>query len=168
MESWETYHSTSGRRIPVIQRYFGELKVFGAVDELVSMVTGGVPVNTAATDVDLERALQYGSHLSVIEHLPTILKKIGDDVRRQKCLATQKSAAHEITNHRASQLAVVATHNARILNDSSFAERSRENKGGLSGDADPNTVPQRLCAQALPTFVDELVTLRKCSLERGY
>ena len=85
-----------------IQRYFGELKVFGAVDELVTMVTGGVPVNTAATDVDLERALQYGSHLSVIEHLPTILKKIGDDVRRQKCLATQKSAAHEsrITEHR--------------------------------------------------------------------
>ena len=111
-----------------IQRYFGELKVFGAVDELVTMVTGGVPVNTAATDVDLERALQYGSHLSVIEHLPTILKKIGDDVRRQKCLATQKSAAHEITNHRASQLAVVATHKARILNDSSFAERSRDNK----------------------------------------
>ena len=40
-----------------IQRYFGDLKRFGAVDELVTMVTSGVPVNTAVTDVDLERAL---------------------------------------------------------------------------------------------------------------
>ena len=39
------------------------------MDELVTMVTGGVPVNAAATDVDLERALQYGNHRSVIEHL---------------------------------------------------------------------------------------------------
>ena len=48
-----------------IQRYFGDLKGFGAVDELVMIVTGGVPVNAVASEADLERALQYGNHSSV-------------------------------------------------------------------------------------------------------
>ena len=65
------------------------------MDELVTMVAGWVPLNTADTDVDLERALQYGRHRRVIEHLPASSKKIGEDVRRQNKLATQKSAAHE-------------------------------------------------------------------------
>ena len=41
-----------------IRGYSGDLKGFGAVDELVTIVTGGVPVNVDATGVDLERALQ--------------------------------------------------------------------------------------------------------------
>ena len=131
-------------------------------------VTHGVPVNAAATDVDLERALQYGNHRSVTAHSPVMWKEIEEDGGRQKCLVIQNSVAHEIPKPRASPLAAVVTHKVQIIIEFSFAERSRENKGGLSGDADPNTVPQRLCAQALPTFVDELVTLRKCSLERGY
>ena len=61
------------------------LEGFGAVDELVTMVTGGVPVNAADTEVDLECTLQYGNHRGVSEHLPAIWKKIGEDVRRQKC-----------------------------------------------------------------------------------
>ena len=40
-----------------IRRYFGDLQAFGAVDALVTIDTGGVPVNAAATGVDLERAL---------------------------------------------------------------------------------------------------------------
>ena len=39
-----------------IQLYFGDVKGFGAVDELVSIVTGGVPVNAVVSGVDLERA----------------------------------------------------------------------------------------------------------------
>ena len=58
-----------------IQRYFGDLKGFGAVDDLVMIVTGGVPVHAAATGVDLDRALQYGNHPSVNEHLPAVRKK---------------------------------------------------------------------------------------------
>ena len=58
-----------------IRRYFGDLKGFGEVDELVSEVTGGVPVHTAATGEDLERAMQYGNHPSVDEHLPAAWKK---------------------------------------------------------------------------------------------
>ena len=39
--------------------------------------------------------------------------------------------------------------------------QSREKKGGLNGDTDLDTVLQCLCAEALPKFLDELVTLRK-------
>ena len=54
-----------------IQRYFGDVKYFGAVDELVSIGTGGVPVNAVMSGVDLERALQYGNHRSVTEQRPS-------------------------------------------------------------------------------------------------
>ena len=65
-----------------IRRYLGDLKGFGAVNELVRVVTGGVPVHAAATGADLERALQYGNHPSVNEHLPAVWKnKIGENVR---------------------------------------------------------------------------------------
>ena len=75
-----------------IQRYFGDPKGCREVDELVMIVTGGVPVNAKASGADLERALQYGNHSSVTEHMPAIWEKIGQDVRRQKCLVIQKSA----------------------------------------------------------------------------
>ena len=63
-----------------IRRYFGDLNGFGAVDELVTIATGGVPVHASATGVDLERALQYGNHPSVNDHLPVVWEKIGEDV----------------------------------------------------------------------------------------
>ena len=40
-----------------IQQYFLDLKGFGAVDELVRIATGRVPVHAAVTGADLERAL---------------------------------------------------------------------------------------------------------------
>ena len=85
-------------------------------------------MNAAATGVDLERALQYGNHRSAAEHLPAIWKKIGEDVRRQKCLVIQKSTAHEIPNLRVSSLAAVVTYKVRITIEFSFAEQSRDKK----------------------------------------
>ena len=55
-------------------------------------------------------------------------------------------------------MTAVVIHKVRILNDFSFAEQSREKKGGLNRDTDPDTVPKCFCAQALPKFLDELVT----------
>ena len=55
-----------------IHRYFGDLKIFGAVNELVTIVTGWVPVNAAAAGVYLEGALQYGDHPSVNKHFPAV------------------------------------------------------------------------------------------------
>ena len=79
------------------------------MDELVTVVTGGVPVNTIATGVDLERALQNGSHRNATENLLAIWKKMGEDVRRQKYLLIQKSAAHEVPYLRVSPWAAVVT-----------------------------------------------------------
>ena len=94
------------------------------------------------------------------------LGKIGEDVRRQKCLVIQKSAAHEIPNLGVSPLAAAVTHKVRVINDLSFEVQSREKKGGLNGDTDLDIVPQCLCAESLPKLLDELVTLRKKSLEK--
>ena len=68
---------------PHIQRFFGDLKgCFGAVDELVSIVTGGVPVNKVTTGADLGRVTVRKSR-TVIEHLPAVW--IGEHVRHQTC-----------------------------------------------------------------------------------
>ena len=108
-----------------IQRYFGDVKGFGAVDELVSIVTRGVPVNAVMCGVDLERALQYRNHRSVSDHLPAIWEKIGEDARRQKCLVIQKSAAHEIPNLRVSPLAAVVTYKLSTTRSSTHRADSR-------------------------------------------
>ena len=79
----------------------------------------------------------------------------------------QKSAAHDIPNLEVSPLAAVVRHKVRIINDLSFDVQSREKKGGLNGDTDPDTLPQCLCAEALPKFLDEHVTLREKFQEKG-
>ena len=85
----------------------------------------------------------------------------GGEIRRQKCLVKQKSAAPEIPNLSLSPLAAVVTPKVRIINDLSFDEQGQGKKGGLNGETDPDIVPQCLCAHALPKFRDELVALRK-------
>ena len=57
------------------QRYFGDLKGFGAIDELITIVTRGVQVKAAPPGVGLDRTLQYVNHRSAAEHLPVILIK---------------------------------------------------------------------------------------------
>ena len=75
----------------------------------------------------------------------------------------KKSAAHEIPNFRVSPLGAVVTHKVRIINDYSFSfeAQNRKTEGGLNADSDSDSVPQCLCAEALPKFLAELVNLRK-------
>ena len=144
-----------------IKRYFGELKGFPKIDELITIVSGGVPVIAPPTRADLETALRYGNHRSAHDHLPLIWKKIAEDVRRERCLVINKSAAHEIPNLRVLPLgAVVTSKKVRIINDLSFEHDNKKVKGGLNADTDVDTVPPSLCAEALPQFLTELVSLR--------
>ena len=140
---------------------FRRPKGFGGINDLITLVTKGVPVKAAPIGRGLDRALRYGSHRSAAEHLPAIWEKLGKYVRRQKCLVIQKSAAHEIPNLQVSPLGAVVTHKVRIINDFSFETHSKRKKGGLNADTDPDTVPQCLCAEALPKFLTELVKLRR-------
>ena len=55
-----------------IRRHFGDLKDFGAINELITIVTRAVPVKATPPGVGLDRALQYGNHRSAAEHLPVI------------------------------------------------------------------------------------------------
>ena len=60
-----------------IRRYFGELKGFSKIDELITIVSGGVPVIAPPSQADLESALRYGNPRSAEEHLPLIWEKSG-------------------------------------------------------------------------------------------
>ena len=81
------------------------------------------------SQADLESALRYGNYRSAEEHLPLIWKKIGEDVRREKCLVIEKTAAHEIPNVAVLPLGAVVTHKVRIVNDLSFDLSNRAKKG---------------------------------------
>ena len=116
-----------------IRRYFGEFKGFPKIDELITIVSGGVPVIATPSQADLESALRCGNHRSAEEHLPLIWKQIGEDVRREKCLVIKKSAAHKIPNVRVLPLGAVVTHKVRVINDLSFDLFNRAKKGGVQG-----------------------------------
>ena len=110
------------------QRYFGDLKGFGAINDLTTLVTKEVPVKAAPVGGRLDRALRYGNHRSAAEHLPAIWEKLGEDVRRQKCLVIEKSAAHEIHKLRVPPLGAVVTHKVRIIKTSFLPRRRAKEK----------------------------------------
>ena len=60
-----------------IRRYFGELKEFLNIDELITIVSGGVPVIAPPSQADLESSLRYGNHRSAEEHHHLIWEKLG-------------------------------------------------------------------------------------------
>ena len=144
-----------------IRLYLVDLQGFGAINDLITIVTRGVPVTLAPAGADLRRALRYGNHRSAKEHFPAIWEELREDIHCQKCIVIRKEAAHEIPGLRVSPLGAVVTHKVRIINDFSFEAQSKGTKGGLNADTDPDTVPQCLCAEAFPKFLTELVSLRK-------
>ena len=82
-------------------------------------------------------------------------------MRRERCLVIHKSAAHEIPHLRVMPLgAVVTSKKVRIINDLSFDFDNIRVKGGLNADTDEKSTPPSLCAEALPNFLTELVSLR--------
>ena len=52
------------------------------------------------------------------------------------------------------------TYKVRVINDLSFNLFNRARKGGLNAETDVNSVPPSLCAEALPEFFTELLSLR--------
>ena len=114
------------------------------------------------SQADLESALRYGNHRSAEEHLPLIWKQFEENARQTKCLVKiEKAAAHEIPNVRVLPLGAVVTHKVRVINGLSFDLFNREKKGGLNAETNINSVPPSLCAEALPEFLTELVSLRE-------
>lgn len=108
-----------------IRRYFGDLKRFPKIEDLITIVSRGVPVMAPSTQAEPKGASQYGNHRSVEEHLPWIWQKIGEVVRREKCLVIKKPAVHEIPHARVLPLGAVVTDKVRIINDLSFDLRHK-------------------------------------------
>lgn len=77
-----------------IRQYFGDIKGFPKIDELMTIVSEGVPVITPPSQAGLKSTLQYGHRLSAEEHLPLIWKKNGEDVRRERCLVKKINRQH--------------------------------------------------------------------------
>ena len=69
-----------------IRRYFGELKRFPKINELITIVSGRVPVIAPPSQADLESALRYGNHRSAEEHHHLILEKPGKTCAEKNAL----------------------------------------------------------------------------------
>ena len=67
-----------------IRLYLGELKGFPKIDELIIIVSGGVPVIAPPSQADLERAMRYGNHRSAEEHHHQIWEKWGKTCAEKK------------------------------------------------------------------------------------
>ena len=52
-----------------VENYFGGLKGFPALTELIDIMKNGIPVKTAVTDLDHSRAIRYGNHSTMLEHM---------------------------------------------------------------------------------------------------
>ena len=60
-----------------IRRYFGELKGFPKIDELITIVSGGVPVIAPPSQADYKSSLRYCNHCIAEEHHHLIWEKSG-------------------------------------------------------------------------------------------
>ena len=60
-----------------IRTYVGELKGFPKIDELIIIVSAGVPVIAPPSQADLESAMRHGNHRSTEEHHHLIWEKSG-------------------------------------------------------------------------------------------
>lgn len=99
-----------------IRQHSATQKVSGTSTNSSRHTQTGFPFPYAASRAELSRAIQYGNYRSTIEQLlATWKKKLGDDLRRAKCLTIRKAAAHEIPNLRVPPPATVVTRKDRVL-----------------------------------------------------
>ena len=71
-----------------VEHYFGHIKGFPAITELVD-IKNGVPVKTSVTNVDPTRAMQYGNHSAVVEHMDLVWEQLFEDIRRNCVLVLE-------------------------------------------------------------------------------
>lgn len=119
---------------------FGDLKGFRVNNDMMTIVTEGVPAKVSPVGTGLDRAMRYGNHRSAADNLQAIWDKLGEDVQRQTCMLIRNDAAHQIPGLRVSSLGEIDTHKVWIINDACFEAHSRETQGRLNADTEPNTV----------------------------
>ena len=144
-----------------VKHYFGEVKGFPEISDLVEIIKHGVPAVTSFTPTGPRQALQYGNHSSVQEHRSTAWENYVKMSDKNRCLIFTREAAAKIVGLRVAPLGAVVTHKVRITNDYSFdPSTARGEKGGLNRDTVSEEVPPCLCEKALPTLLNVLTGLR--------
>ena len=69
-----------------LKRYFGDVKAFPEIDELIDITNNGVPVNSTVTNLYPTRALQRSNHIGVRKHMDLVWEKLFHDSRRNRVL----------------------------------------------------------------------------------
>ena len=91
-----------------VRFWFGRLKGFPRVEEVVEIITNGARVDVAG-EGDLSSAIAYGNHNSTQAHHNLIVAKIFDDVRLSRAFALPRSMAGETPGLRLSPMGVVVS-----------------------------------------------------------
>ena len=144
-----------------VEQYFGNIKRFPAIDDLLEIVPYGVPARTTLSEPNLGKAPRYDNHSSIEEHLPKIWEKLFDDERRNRCLVTNRANSAEVEVLRVAHLAAVVTNKVRKLNGIYFdPTTARGVQGGHDRDTLTDEVPQCLCGKALPKLLAEITSRR--------
>ena len=137
------------------------MKGFPKIKELTSILSNGVSANTEAGSEQTRKALQYGNHSSLAEHMPAVWEKLFTDIQKNRVLVFEKSSAPQLEGVRVAPLGAVVTQKVRIINDYSFEpEAPRGTKGGVNRDTITEDIPSCLCGEALPSLLEEIVRLR--------
>ena len=79
-----------------VQHYFGVVKKKNLIAELLQIIEKGVQAKTSQSKYDLAKALEYGNHRNIQEHLSRVWEKVIEDVKRNRCLVFNKAVAADI------------------------------------------------------------------------
>ena len=102
--------------LDVVRHWFGAIKKFPAIRQLLHVLSPGAPVGVARGG-DFHAELAYGNHPSVASHEVAILKKVCSDVVHGRALVFDLLSAVDIVGLRVSPLAVILEPKLRIVHD---------------------------------------------------
>ena len=124
--------------LDVVRHWFGAIKKFPAIRQLLHVLSPGAPVGVARGG-DLHAELAYGNHPSVASHELAIHKKVCSDVVHGRALVFDLLSAVDIVGLRVSPLAVILEPKLRIVHDLSFA--SAGGRTSVNSDTDFSSAP---------------------------
>ena len=75
--------------------YFGDVKKFPQVAKLLRVVQHGVPAETKQSQADFKKALEYGNHRAIQDHLQQIMGKTSG-----RCTEEQGPSFHKESSSR--------------------------------------------------------------------
>ena len=122
----------------IVRHWFGTVKKFPRVDQLLRVLAPGSPVCVARRG-NLTAELASGNHQSVAPHAGAVHQKIYADVVRGRALVFKLSSASDIPGLRVSPLSVVLKPKFRIIHDLTFARVGSHSS--VNGDTDFSSAP---------------------------